>query len=348
MCIAPGQADESIAVTLGQGRRHAGRVGDGVGTDVYPIRRSGPFDAVFGVQVKKVGAHEELARTQHHALMEKRPLVREATLAEFAKEPGFAPRMVESPPLKSLFADHPYPGHRWAMVVDLNACVGCNACALACQAENNVPLVGKSGVLRSRSMHWLRVDRYFQGAPAEPLAVFQPVACHHCENAPCEQVCPVNATAHSPEGLNDMAYNRCIGTRYCANNCPFKVRRFNFFNYTFATPELHKMQMNPDVTVRSRGVMEKCTYCVQRIQRAKIEAHKAGKDRVADGDVRTACQQACPAKAIVFGDANDPASEVSRLIGLPRDYAMLAELNIRPRTSYLARVKNPNPDLEGA
>jgi len=347
VCVAPGQADDSVAVTLGQGRRRAGRVGDGVGADVYPLRRAGPFDAAFGVPLKKVGSRDELARTQHHALMEGRPLVREATLAHFEKEPDFAPKMVETPPLKSLFDDHPYPGHRWAMAIDLNGCVGCNACAVACQAENNVPLVGKSGVLRSREMHWLRIDRYFEGAPDEPKAVFQPVACHHCENAPCEQVCPVNATAHSPEGLNDMAYNRCVGTRYCANNCPFKVRRFNFFNYTRDTPELQRMQKNPDVTVRSRGVMEKCSYCVQRIQRAKIAAHKAGKDRVADGEIQSACQQACPARAIVFGDANDPKSEVARLIGLPRDYAMLAELNIRPRTSYLARVRNPNPELEG-
>jgi molybdopterin-containing oxidoreductase family iron-sulfur binding subunit len=348
VCVAPGQADDSIAVTLGQGRRQAGRVGTGVGADAYPLRAPGPFDAVYGVQLKKTGEVEALARTQHHALVEDRPLVREGTLAQFENEPDFAQRMVDTPPLKSLFDDMPYKGQRWAMVIDLNACVGCNACAVACQAENNVPLVGKSGVLRSREMHWLRVDRYFTGAPADPKAVFQPVACHHCENAPCEQVCPVNATAHSPEGLNDMAYNRCVGTRYCANNCPFKVRHFNFFNYTKDTPELQKMQKNPEVTVRSRGVMEKCSYCVQRIQRAKIAAHQAGADRVADGGVRTACQQACPAQAIHFGDAGDPRSEVARQIALPRDYAMLAELNIRPRTSFLARVRNPNPELEGA
>jgi molybdopterin-containing oxidoreductase family iron-sulfur binding subunit len=348
VCLAPGQADDSIAVTVGQGRRAAGKVGNGVGHDAFPLRVAGPFDAVHGVSLKKLGQTEQLARTQQHALMEGRPLVREADLKRFEEEPDFAPKMVRSPPLKSLFADFPYPGQRWAMVIDLNACVGCGACALGCQAENNVPLVGKDGVLRSREMHWLRVDRYFQGMSGDPQAVFQPVACHHCENAPCEQVCPVGATTHSPEGLNDMAYNRCIGTRYCANNCPFKVRRFNFFNYTKDTPELHKMQKNPNVTVRARGVMEKCTYCVQRIQTAKIAAHKAGQDKVVDGVIQTACQQACPAKAIRFGDLADPQSEVARARSLPRAYAMLAELNIRPRTSFLARVRNPNPDLEKA
>lgn len=348
VCVAPGQADDSIALTVGQGRPRAGRVGEGVGCDVYPIRVAGALDAAYGMELKRVGEHAILARTQEHALTEGRPLVREATLVRFEKEPDFAQKAVEVPPLKSLFADVPYTGQRWGLVVDLNACVGCNACAVACQAENNVPLVGKSGVLRSREMHWLRVDRYFEGKPSDPKAVFQPVACHHCENAPCEQVCPVGATTHSPEGLNDMAYNRCIGTRYCANNCPFKVRRFNFFNYTRQTPELQKMQKNPEVTVRSRGVMEKCTYCVQRIQRAKIKAHKAGQERVADGAVQTACQQACPTKAIRFGDLNDPGSSVARHVGLSRDYALLAELNIRPRTSYLARVRNPNPELEPA
>ncbi len=354
VAIAPGQADESIAVTVGQGRRKAGRVGDGVGHDCYPLRVAGALDAVTGVQLAKAGAVEALARTQEHALMaadwgdRPRPLVREGTLRKFQEDPKFAQEMVEVQPLLSLFADHPYDGQRWGLVVDLNACVGCNACAVACQAENNVPLVGKSGVMRSREMHWLRIDRYFEGSKEDPKAVFQPVACHHCENAPCEQVCPVAATAHSPEGLNDMAYNRCIGTRYCANNCPYKVRRFNFFNYTKDTPELQKLQKNPEVTVRSRGVMEKCTYCVQRIQAAKIEAHRRGEQTVRDGAVQTACQQACPAQAIHFGDLNDPGSEVRRLAALPRDYAMLAELNVRPRTSYLARVRNPNPELEAA
>ncbi|HEY3445839.1 MAG TPA: TAT-variant-translocated molybdopterin oxidoreductase [Myxococcales bacterium] len=348
VAIAPGQADESIAVSVGQGRRRAGRVGDNVGHDTYPLRVAAPIDAALGVQASKAGSVEPLARTQEHALMEGRPLVREGTLKKFEEEPKFAQEMVDVPPLLSLFDDHPYPGQRWGLVIDLNACTGCNACAVACQAENNVPLVGKSGVMRSREMHWLRIDRYFEGSPDEPKAVFQPVACQQCENAPCEQVCPVGATTHSPEGLNDMAYNRCIGTRYCANNCPFKVRRFNFFNYTKDTPDLQKLQKNPEVTVRSRGVMEKCTYCVQRIQAAKIEAHKRGEDKVAEGSIKTACQQACPAQAIRFGDLNDPDSEVRRLAGLSRDYAMLAELNVRPRTSYLARVRNPNPDLEAA
>ena len=277
--------------------------------------------------------------------MEGRPLVREASVSEFNDNPDFAREMVEHPPLVSLWDEHSYEeGYQWGMTIDLNACTGCNACTIACQSENNIPVVGKEQVQEGREMHWLRLDRYFSGDIEDPEMVNQPVGCQHCENAPCEQVCPVAATVHDSEGLNVMTYNRCIGTRYCSNNCPYKVRRFNFFNYTKDLPEIVHMAQNPDVTVRSRGVMEKCTYCLQRISAAKIEAKKENRN-LQDGEVTSACQQACPTNAITFGNLNDPESKVVKMKQDPRSYEMLAELNIKPRTSYLAKLRNPHPDL---
>jgi molybdopterin-containing oxidoreductase family iron-sulfur binding subunit len=340
----PGQADGCVVLPLGYGRTAAGRVGDGVGFSAYQLRGSASPWAEGGLAVEKIGGRHELVQTQEHWRMEGRPIVREATLAHFHEEPDFATKPdEETPPLESLWEEKDYgEGHRWGMTLDLNACIGCNACVVACQSENNVPVVGREQVGRGREMQWLRVDRYFRGGEADPQVVFQPVPCQHCENAPCEQVCPVAATVHDAEGLNVMVYNRCIGTRYCSNNCPYKVRRFNFFNYTKATPELLAMAMNPDVTVRSRGVMEKCTYCLQRISRAKATAKREERP-IRDGDVVTACQQTCPAAAIVFGDLNDPESRVGKLKREPRNYELLAELNNKPRTSYLGKIRNPNP-----
>jgi molybdopterin-containing oxidoreductase family iron-sulfur binding subunit len=352
--ILPGMADGVVALTLGYGRQQAGRIGSKVGFDTFTVRssRAPGFDS--GITLTRLGRPHPLSATQEHGSMEGRPLVRESTVAELRSEkkeearPGALGVFEEEPEHFSLWKEHTYDqGHQWGMTIDLNACIGCNACMVACQSENNVPVVGKIQVAKGREMHWIRVDRYFSGEPSgNPEVVFQPVPCMHCEDAPCEQVCPVAATVHDAQGLNVMVYNRCIGTRYCSNNCPYKVRRFNFFNLTKDTPDILKLAMNPDVTVRARGVMEKCTYCTQRINKVKIDARLAGRE-IRDGDVKTACQQACPAAAIEFGDIRDASSRVAKAKADPRNYALLDELNTKPRTTYLAKVRNPNPDLEG-
>ena len=346
--LVPGHADNSVTVELGYGRTIAGRVGDKVGFDAYVLRGSDAFDIAGGAAITKLGRDYPISSAQDHWSMEGRPLVREANLEDYRKDPTFAQEMVEHPPLESLWDEPDYSkGNQWGMSVDLNTCTGCGACTLACQSENNIPIVGKAQVAKGREMHWLRIDRYFSGEIEDAEMVHQPVMCQHCENAPCEQVCPVAATVHDKEGLNVMVYNRCIGTRYCSNNCPYKVRRFNYFNFTKDTPEIVKMAMNPDVTVRFRGVMEKCTFCVQRISEARIKSKLESRE-VRDGDITTACQQACPTKALTFGNINDPNSRVSKLKSQNRNYAMLAELNVKPRLTYLARIRNPHPELATA
>ncbi len=369
--VSFGSADDSVTVPVGNGRRMKGRVCAGVGVNTYPLR---PGTAGFATATVKRGVgHERLAITQGHFIMEGRPLIRTQTVAEHKADPTWARQLVKHPPLLNLFRDWEYKGHKWGMAIDLTLCHGCSACVTACQAENNIPVVGMDGVLRSREMHWLRIDRYFAGnlekidGDDEANAAFMPMTCQHCENAPCEQVCPVAATTHSPEGINEMTYNRCIGTKYCGNNCPYKVRRFNFFNYNKEIPETVKLGLNPEVTVRFRGVMEKCTFCVQRVNEGKIQ-EKIALDKkqpaeVARGIIRgiqTACMQACPMDAITFGDLNDPGdatdakqpakegerASVRHLAESGRAYAMLEEINVRPRISYLARIRNPNPGLE--
>lgn len=370
--MCPGQAPGSLRLVLGYGRTGAGVVGgtndprhldpvDPVGVSVYPLRTIESWDYVTGVKVSPTGKKYKLATTQdkhpmddigREGTQERLPLlVRQDTFEHFKENPEHIKHLVHHPPLLSLWQPPvSYEGYKWGMAIDLNKCTGCGSCVVACNAENNVPIVGKDQVMMGREMHWLRIDRYFQGNdPDEPVQVHnQPLLCQHCEHAPCEQVCPVGATMHSSDGLNDMVYNRCIGTRYCSNNCPYKVRRFNYFNYSLPLKEerneIQRMAQNPEVTVRFRGVMEKCSFCVQRIQGAKIAAKNA-KRPIKDGEVHTACQDACPTQAITFGDLNDPTSKVTQQANSPRSYALLEELNVRPRVNYLGRIINPHPDL---
>ena len=359
--VQVGVPDNSVTVTLGYGRTRAGRVGTAQGFNAYPLRTSAAPWFASGLQIRNTGERYVLASTQGYQSMDTpngdhRPLVRETVLEEYRKDPNFAKEQNEdAPPGLTLYKPYDYKdeAYAWGMAIDLNSCVGCNNCIVACVSENNIAVVGKEQCAIGRHMHWIRVDTYFQGDRDNPKAFFQPLPCQQCEDAPCELVCPVGATNHSSEGLNDMIYNRCVGTRYCSNNCPYKVRRFNFLLFQdWETPQ-YKMMRNPDVSVRSRGVMEKCTYCVQRITEHRIDAETAsvreGKEiKIKDGELQTACQQSCPADAIIFGNINDPNSRVAKLKAQSRNYSLLGELGTRPRTTYLAEVGNPNPELKGS
>jgi molybdopterin-containing oxidoreductase family iron-sulfur binding subunit len=359
--IMPGHADDTVTVYLGFGREYAGHIGgtpdETVGANAYRLRTSRQLWFASGLKVTDLGRTALVACTQEHHRMEEREPARSGSLEQYQQKPDFAGTEQEQetrnrseraqPPL-NLYEAFNYgpPKHKWGMVIDLTSCVGCNACIVACQAENNIPVVGKEQVARGREMHWIRLDRYIEGPADRPDAFhFQPLPCMHCENAPCEYVCPVEATVHSAEGLNDMIYNRCVGTRFCSNNCPYKVRRFNFLAFADFRSPGQRMQYNPDVTVRSRGVMEKCTYCVQRIRHAEIGEETSGRP-IVDGGVLTACQAACPTQAIVFGDMNDSQSKVKQWKDSPLHYALLDDLNTFPRTTYLAQLRNPNPELE--
>jgi MoCo/4Fe-4S cofactor protein with predicted Tat translocation signal len=354
--VMPGQAEGTVVLPLGYGRTAAGSVGNGVGADAGALRPGDGREFAEGVTVERTGRRHTLACTQDQQAIDRigyeergqriADLVREGTLAEYLADPEFVRKFDVEPASLPIFSSPKLTGeHQWAMSIDLSACIGCNACMIACQAENNLAVVGREQVIRGRGMYWIRVDRYFSGKPSTPKVVFEPMACQQCENAPCEQVCPVAATMTSAEGLNEQVYNRCVGTRYCSNNCPYKVRRFNFFNYFKNVPETEKLVFNPDVTVRGRGVMEKCSYCVQRIEAVKI---KAGNERrpIRDGEIVPACAQTCPAEAIVFGDIKDPASRISKLRHHRRAYSVLGEINTKPRTTYLAKLRNPAAGTE--
>jgi anaerobic selenocysteine-containing dehydrogenase/Fe-S-cluster-containing dehydrogenase component len=343
--IQPGMHPFSVSVAIGYGRRSVGKVGNLAGVDVFPLVRVEGQTLVYAglpVTLRRTGKTYKLANTQYHTATENRPVLSDITLADFKKNPG---AMSETEPelklkeIPSMWGKHEYKGYRWGMSIDLTQCFGCGACVLACQAENNIPVVGRDQVRNSRQMHWMRIDRYFSGDAEKPETVFQPMLCQHCENAPCETVCPVLATLHDDEGLNVQVYNRCVGTRYCQNNCPYKVRRFNFFDHWKSYEGAMNLAWNPDVTVRSRGIMEKCTFCVQRIRESKDRAKDAGV-RVHDADLKTACQQTCPTDAIVFGDLNNPESLVRRHADDDRSFHALEVLNTRPALSYMSKVRN--------
>jgi molybdopterin-containing oxidoreductase family iron-sulfur binding subunit len=372
--VTPGQNQQSISLELGYGREFKGRLGSGVGFNVYPLRSSKTPGVALNAKIKVLDETYPLASTQdHHGLEDDKyaapgfddlsnnevqsripDLVKQSTFDYYKENPDWVQKKVEEhkPDKKKSWADHSMynpdwdysKGHQWGMSIDLTSCTSCNACSIACQSENNIPVVGKQQVMNGREMHWIRIDNYFAGDPDNPEVSTQSVSCVHCELAPCETVCPVAATTHSSDGVNQMTYNRCLGTRYCANNCPYKVRKFNFYNYTRDLPEVVQMAMNPDVSIRFRGVMEKCTYCYQRVSAARISAENEGRE-MKDGDIQVACAQSCPADAIKFGDINDPNSEVSKAKRRNRDYALLAHLGTAPRTTYLAKIRNQNPKL---
>ena len=355
--VVPGHADDVATVFFGFNPKSRGKVAGGAGFDVYPMRFSDAMNGGAGAEITKSDRPlYTIACTQEHQSIDpkiigERGIIKTATFAEFTKDPNFAHEGRDEEEMReeenqSMFPPVEYPQYRWAMSIDTSVCTGCNGCVIACVSENNIAVVGKEEVHRERELHWLRIDRYYKGNPENPEVYHQPVPCQQCETAPCESVCPVGATTHSHDGLNDMTYNRCVGTRYCSNNCPYKVRRFNFFHYSDYDTESLKPMRNPHVTVRTRGVMEKCTYCVQRITVAKIDSERENR-RVRDGEVTTGCAQACPTEAIVFGDLNDPNSRVSQLKKEPTDYSLLPELNTHPRTTYMATIKNPNPEIKG-
>ncbi len=343
--VQAGIHPQTVAVAVGYGRRAAGKVGTEAGVDVYPfVQADGPHLIYSGhpVKIRRTERFYRLAAVQWHTVTENRPIINDITVKEFEATPGLSnhtdPHLrMETVP--SLWPEHTYTGHRWGMAIDLTSCIGCGACVIGCQAENNIPVVGRDQVRNSRAMHWIKIDRYFSGSPENPDTVFQPMLCQHCENAPCETVCPVLATVHDDEGLNVQVYNRCVGTRYCQNNCPYKVRRFNFFDHWKSYEGPMSMAWNPEVTVRTRGIMEKCTFCTQRIRDAKDTAKDAG-ERVQDGQIKTACQQTCPTDAIVFGDMNDPTSRVAKLKKDPRAFRVLEVLNTKPAINYLTKVRN--------
>ena len=346
--IQPGQAKNSVTLPLGYGREIVGRVGRNVGFNAYTLRTSDALWFADGLTIRKTGDQHPMASTQHHHDAKGRGILHDGTFAEFVADPHYAQKPEELPPVGYTLYDpseYPYKGYKWGMVVDLNVCIGCHACTIACQAENNIPVVGKQQVGLNREMHWIRVSTFYSGEEENPKITHQPVPCMHCENAPCELVCPVAATAHDNEGLNLQIYNRCVGTRYCSNNCPYKVRRFNFLEYNGRLSPSEKLVKNPDVTVRSRGVMEKCTYCIQRINAARITAELEER-KIRDGEIVPACAQVCSVEAITFGDMNDPQSRVTRLKRSPLNYWMLGELNTQPRTSYLAKLRNVNSEIK--